>query len=375
MRFLSLLLPVLLISGILCPLRACGEDTVSCQASLLIETQTGCILAEENGTRHLPIGSLAKLMTAYLAALAIEDGTLSPDMLLTAGNNVTGTKGAVIWLEAGDSITVAELLTGLLAGNANDAAAVLAQHISGSEEAFVMDMNAAAFDLGMRDTVFTSPQGYDDEASHSTARDLGILTCAVLSMPVLHEALTTWRTFIRDNTVEIVNENTLTRTMDGCLGVKAAHSAQAGQCLIAAAEHGELTCAAIVLGCPDETERFTAAKQLLRQGFSAYTTEFTGFSEEFLNPLKIRHGTEASVLLHTDVLPPLAVRKSTPSLQAVLVLPVYAQAPVRKGQLLGEVYFYDGDTLLYSSGLYAGKDVPAVTFRLAAQRVLRYLLT
>ncbi len=372
MKLLASALAVLLVLALL-PKSAAAQEEAA--ASLLIEARTGTILSEENADTPLPVGSLAKLMTAFLTASAIERGDLSTDTVLTAGNNVSAVKGAVIWLEPGDTITVGELLIGLIAGNANDAAAVLAQAVSGSEEAFVMDMNAAAFDLGMRSTRFTSPQGYDDPESFSTAADLGILACAVLEYDVLKPCLTTWRTFLREETVEIVNENTLTRTLDGCLGMKAAHSEAAGQCLIAACERDGMVCAAVVLGCADEDVRFSIANALLNKGFRNYRVTLPGFAEEFLMPLKVKGGTESAVLLELAALPELAVPGSAEDLQTVMVLPDYVQAPLIRGQPVGTVYFYSGDTLLCSAALLAADDVPEITAAFAFRKALRFLLT
>lgn len=347
----------------------------SAAAFLLLEAGTGTVLSEENADAVLPIGTLAKLMTAYLAAQAMENGKFTKETVITAGDAVTGTKGAVIWLEAGDTITADELLMGLLAGNANDAAAVLAVFLSGSTERFVMDMNAAAFDLGMRDTHFTSPQGYDDPMAYSTARDMGKLACAVLECESLVPYLTTWRTFIREESVEIVNENTLTRTLEGCLGLKAGHSEDAGQCLIAACERDGMVCAAVVLGCDDEDERFSIAKRLLNTGFSNYKLTLPALAEEFLMPLTIEGGTESAVLLELSALPELAVPQSAQELQTVLVLPEYVQAPVRKGQPVGMVHFYHEDTLLCSVPLLAADDVPEIRFSFAFRKVLRFLFS
>lgn len=364
--FLTLALMLLLLP--VCPVHA--EDAVP---TLLIEANTGCVLSEEHADLRVQPGSLSKLMTAYLTAQAIERGKLTADTRLTASDSVTGMQGAVIWLEKGDSLSADELLSALLVGNANDAAAVLADAVSGDAAHFVMDMNAAAFDLGMRDTRFTSPQGFDDPASYTTARDLGLLACAVLRCDVLTPHLTTWRTFIKDDTVELVNENTLTRTYDDCRGLKAAHSGERYS-LIAAAERDGMLCTAIVLDCPDKDERFRIAKQLLGSGFSGYKLASPGYDEEFLVPLRIRGGTEQAVLLELRRLPMLAIPKSA-SLTSVTVLPDFREAPVAKGEQVGTVYFYHDKTLLAESMLCAADSVPAMTFSASWERALHALFS
>jgi len=371
------ILSFLLAVGLLCwylPFSVHAEDTA--KAILLAEASTGNILIEENADTLLPIGSLAKLMTAYLTAKAIDSGQLQLDTILTAGESVTGLGGASIWLQAGDKATVDELLSGLLIGNANDSAEVLAKAISGDTKTFVMDMNASAFELGMHSTWFTSPQGFDDANAHSTARDLSRLACAVLECDILTPYLTTWRTVIREDSTpaDLVNENTFTRTMEHCKGLKACHSPECGQCIIASAEQNGMVCIAIVLGCEDEDERFTIAKRLLKNGFANYKVTVPAFSEEFLQPLTIKGGTENAVLLEVAELPALAV-SGEEQLETVIVLPEFMQAPVRKNFPVGMVYFYHEKTLLCEVPLLTADSVEKMTFSHAWGKVKRYLFS
>lgn len=343
-------------------------------AFLLMEANTGSILKQEYADEIRPVGSLAKLMTAYLTAKAIEKQEISLDTVMTAGESVTGMQGAVIWLKAGDQITVRELLLGLITGNANDTAAVLADRISGSSERFVMDMNAAAFDLGMKLTRFANPQGFDELQAYSTAYDMALLCRAVLGCPVLEECLTTWRTFILNHTVELVNENTFTRTLTSCKGLKASHSAESGYCLTAAAESDGMTCIAVILNAPDEDSRFVLAKKLLNAGFSQYQITLPAFAEEFLRPLKIHDGTESSVLLELSSQPALTVPAGT-QIQAVMVLPEFAEAPVKYHQQVGRVCFYQDKTLLCECALLSSEEIPEMTLQSACGKVLHFLFS
>ena len=343
------------------------------ESRVLAEVSTGRSLYEEGADIRRPVGSLAKLMTAYLTGCAIEAGELTPETVLTAGQEVEGMPGAVIWLLPGDAVSVHELLLGLITGNAGDAAAVLACGVSGSVEDFVMDMNAACFDLGMRSTRFADPQGFDRPESFSTARDMACLACAVLGCEALAPFLNIWRTFIREDSVELVNENTLTRTLEGCRGLKAAHSADSGYSVIAAAQRDGMCLTAVVLGSTEE-ERFGAAKTLLQQGFSGYRVVTPGFSAEFLRPLRIRGGTQSAVIPEPSGLAPLAVPAGVQP-EAVLVLPEYAQAPVRQGQVLGRVYFYAGETLLSEAALVCPEEVPRLTLGVSLRQVLELLFS
>ncbi len=346
------------------------EAAPEAAAYVLMECGTGTVLDEQNGDMQMSVGTMAKLMTALLAGEMLQSGQWQTDTMLTASDCVDGIKGAVIWLLPGDTMSVEELLKGLIIGNANDAAAVLAEQISGSAEDFVMDMNARAFELGMRNTVFTSPQGYDDPAAYSTAHDLGLLCCALSELECLVPYFTTWRDFLRDGATELVNENTFARTYEGMIGWKAGHSEAAGWCIAAGAEKDGMQCAAIILGTPDEDSRFALARSLLRQGFSQYQVTLPGFSSEFMKPIAVRGGVSQSVEIEAANLNGLVVPKSDPSLTTVLVLPDYVNAPVEKGRKIGVAAFYNGDTLLLETPLVAKESVEEMTIEEAVRKIL-----
>ncbi len=348
-----------------------AEDEIPEPAAyVLMECSTGTVLDSMNADEKLPVGTMAKLMTALLAGEALESGKWNSDTLLTASDCVDNTKGAVIWLVSGETMTVEDILKGLIIGNANDAAAVIAESISGSTDDFVMDMNARAFELGMRDTRFTSPQGYDDENAYSTAHDIGLLCCALSECEVLLPYFTTWRDFLRDGATELVNENTFARTFDGMTGWKAGHSEAAGWCLAAGAERDGMECAAVILGSPDEDSRFAFARQIFKKGFSGFTLTLPGFSSEFMKPVKVRGGVSGSVEVTAGDLSGLVVPVSDTALETVLVLPEYIHAPVEKGRRIGTIAFYNGDTLLLEASLRAKESVEAMTIATAAEKLL-----
>lgn len=370
-KLIYIFLSLIIISANIPTLRADAEDDIpEPLAYVLMECSTGTVLDENNGNTRLPAGTMAKLMTALLAAEMIESGRWHKDMLLTASDCVNGTKGAVIWLQSGESMTVDGLLKGLIIGNANDAAAVIAENISGSSEDFVMDMNARAFELGMRDTRFTSPQGYDDETSYSTAHDIGLLCCKLSEYDCLTDYFTTWRDFLRDGATELVNENTFARTYEGMTGWKAGHSEASGWCIAAGAERDGMECAAVILGSPDEDSRFAYARKLLKKGFSQYTITLPGFSPEHMKPVRVRGGISHSVELRAESLSGLVVPASDTSLEAVMVLPRYIHAPVEAGRPVGTIAFYNGDVLLHETPLVAKESVDAMTASEAVRKLL-----
>lgn len=330
-------------------------------ASALMEAESGTLLGGTDPDAQVPIGSLTKLMTVYLAAEAVAEGSLTLQTMLTAPPSAQEEQGAVIWLTGGEKMSVEDLLKAVIIGNANDAAVTLAVQLAGSVSAFVGEMNAAAFSLEMRSTRFTDCTGNSD-ANRSTARDIAKLCRILLKYDFLKPAFTTWRTFLRDGKTELVSENTLTRTYDGILGCKAGHGSACGYTLAIAAKTDKMCCIAVVLGCDDENERFTYGKNLLSNGFSNFLVTTPDFQTEFLRPLPVTQGTARSVCLHTDALLSIAAPIGA-ELSGVVVLPKYAEAPVRKEQPLGTVAVYCGDTLVYEVPLLAAEAVPRQSFR------------
>ena len=224
-RMCAIGMAVLLVWLGLCRISASAEETeIPAAAYVLMEAETGTVLLESNGDAPFSCGTMAKLMTALLTAEQLTSGSWTLETELTAGEEVSGISGAVIWLVPGEKMTVSDLLKGLIIGNAGDAAAMLAVGISGDAASFVMEMNARAFDLGMRSTRFDAPQGSNAETQYTTAADLARLCRALSEYDVLMPYFQTWRDFLRGEETELVNENTFARTDDTSIGFKACHT-------------------------------------------------------------------------------------------------------------------------------------------------------
>ncbi len=328
--------------------------------TVLMEADSGVVLDGSSYDQICGAGSLTKLMTVYLTALAINEGRLTAESIVLAPAAAQEQKGAVIWLETGDKISVGDLLKAVIIGNANDAAVTLACAIGGTERQFVMDMNSAAFTLGLRNTRFADATGNSAENT-STPRDIALLCRALLDFPDLTPIFTTWRDFVRDGATELVSENTLTKNYGGLLGFKAGHGDASGYTLAVAAEREGFCCIAVVMGCADEDGRFAQGKSLLAKGFAGYTVTTPDFSTEFMKPVSVRHGMDAAVLTEPQALFSAAVPKGE-SISCVVILPQYVEAPVARGDVIGRVAFYCGNTLLYDTALCAAADIERRNF-------------
>lgn len=342
-------------------------------SSVLAEASTGTIICSENSDLKMPQGSLCKLMTVLLAAEEIAEGKLLLDETLTASANANSQQGAVIWLMQGEVISVDELLKAVIIGNANDATMVLAEHIGGDEEGFVDMMNARAFELGMRNTVYKSCTGHEDNGQYSTAEDTVRLATELLKHDFLRKYFTTWIDNVRNEQTELVNENKLVRTYEGITGMKAGRSAQSGFSLVLTAERDGNGFISVVMGCEDKDGRFNIAKSLMATGFSTYKVTTPSFEDEFLRPIDVHGGKQKSVMLKAEALTELVVRKSGGELSTAVLIPDYIEAPVKKGQVVGRVGFYSGDTLLYETNLVACEKIEKNDFSNSMRKIMDIL--
>lgn len=328
------------------------------KAYVLMEAETQTVIEGQNENIRLNAGYLSKLMSLLLVAEDIERGEYSLTDTLTASDSVTGTKGSVIWLESGDTITVEELLKSVIIGNANDAMTVIAERSAGSVETFVMDMNARAFELGLRDTVFTSPYGYYDENECTSAHDMAVICCELAKHEVLLPYFSTWRDFVKNGQTELVNENTLARTYERHIGFKACHSDDSGYCIAEGGRNESGTAfVAVVLGAENDDVSFKTAKKLLKSGFSGYKVMLTMFPDEMMKPLSIRNGVRSSVELGIAAQGKAAIPKESGKLRTRVVIPDYIDAPVRAEQKVGTAAFYNNDTLVFETDIITKSDV------------------
>lgn len=345
------------------------------QSSVLMEAESGQIIINENGCKKVPVGTLVKMMTVLLTAEAIENGDIDADTMVTASPYANSMKQATIWLMAGEKMSVSDLLKSVIIGNANDASVALAEKIYGSETDFVMHMNTRAFELGMHDTVYVNCTGYDDERAYSTACDTALLARELIKHDILVEYMTTWHDYVRGQQTELVNENVLSRTYEGMLGVKAGHSQMSGNCIAFAASQKNQTFISVVLGCSDEDERFSIAKKLINTGFAGYQTAVPNLRSEYILPVRVKGGMESAVSVRTDKLPVLSVPKGRDDdISCVIIIPRYINAPVHKNQKIGSACFYLDDTLLCSTDIMTENDVPAVTIINALEELYIKLL-
>jgi serine-type D-Ala-D-Ala carboxypeptidase (penicillin-binding protein 5/6) len=264
------------------PPPADSPPELSSPSAVLVDLDSGEVLFDRAGGRRRPIASTTKIMTALLV---LESATPFDEVI--ASDNAVLEEGAELGLGEGERIPVRELLYALMLQSANDAAVALAEHVGGSVDAFIEEMNNRTREMGLTDTRFASPNGLDD-SGHSTARDLAAITVEAFRSPTFAETVgAKFRTIPAQEgpARRIQNRNALLWLYPDALGVKTGYTAAAGFCLVAAAERDGLRLATVVLGAPGEP--FSEAAALLNYGFEAYERRQVVRLGDRLDPIRV----------------------------------------------------------------------------------------
>ena len=354
----------LLAAFALCVSAAAAGPAVSCPSALLMEKQTGTVLfAQDEHTPREP-ASVTKIMTLLLVMEAIDSGALSYDDVVTGSAHAAGMGGSQIWLKENEQMTVRDLLKAVCIVSGNDAAVALAEHLAGSEDAFVERMNARAQELGMNDTHFVNCTGLPAAGHLTSACDIALMSRElILHHPDIRQFTTVWMDSLRGGESMPVNTNKLIRFYDGATGLKTGSTGSAGYCLSATAEKNGMELIAVVLKGKTSDERFSDAKSLLNYGFSTWSL-VTVTPDEVLPPVPVMlgvRGTVQPVLTSENTL--LVEKTLANGLTKEVALAESVAAPVYAGDTLGQLTVRDaaGNTVA-ELPILAGEDVGHVTF-------------
>jgi D-alanyl-D-alanine carboxypeptidase (penicillin-binding protein 5/6) len=349
---------------------------ITAEAALLMEETSGKILFEKNPDKPLPPASITKIMTMLLVMERIDQGKAAFSDMVVTSERAMKMGGSQIWLEAGEEMSLEDLMKSIAIVSANDASVAVAEHIAGSEEAFVDMMNKRGQELGMTGTNFVNASGLPDPNHYSTARDIALMSRALLRYPKVHEWFTTWIDYVRDGKNILVNTNRLIKSYDGVDGLKTGFTEEAGYCLAATAKKGSLRLISVVLKIPDSTTRFKEASALLDFGFRHFTGVELAREGQVAGRVEVTRG----VIDHVDVIclePLVAVvpRGEEDGVKSEIVLANKVDAPVAKGQKIGEMLALTEDgSMIGRIPLVASEDVNRGNIFTVVFRITRNLI-
>ena len=318
---------------------------VAAPSAVLIERETGTVLYARDETERRPPASVTKVMTLLLIAEAVDSGELALDDMVTASERAASMGGSQIWLEVGEQLSVSDMIKCVAVVSANDCAVALAEHLCGSEAAFVERMNQRAEELGLENTQFTNCTGlFDDTAHYTCALDIAVMSRELLGHEWIKDYTTIWMDSVRDGASELTNTNKLVRYYEGCTGLKTGYTSTAMYCLSASAERDGTEYIAVIMHAESIESRNKDASALLDYGFANFRLCPLTSGEE-LPEVAVELGTEASVTPVYDGGGAVLLRtKDAQRLSWSLDLPESVAAPVRAGERLGTL------TLSNSSG-------------------------
>ena len=351
------------------------ELDIPAKAAILIDAATGTVLYEQNAHTPLPPASVTKVMTMLLIMEAIDDGRIGWEDTVTASATAAAKGGSQIYLKEGETMSVSTLLKSVAVSSANDAACALAEHIAGSETAFVNAMNQRAKELGMNETNFVNCTGLDDDETaqnhRTSAYDIALMSRELLTKhPDIKKFTTIWMDTVRDGSFGLSNTNKLVRFYQGATGLKTGYTSQAGFCLSASAERDGMELIAVVLGCDTSAERFAACKSMLDHGFASYALIAPKLDSQVAVPVKL--GTQQQVQAVPASNGSVLIDKSQKNTVNVKVeLSDGVEAPVSQGQRLGTMTVTSGEQILAEIPLVAAQPVARLSWGQIFVRMLR----
>ncbi len=367
----ALLLSMLPLAGQAVELETAGKS------ALLMDVATGTILYEQNAHEALPPASVTKVMTMLLIMEAIDSGKIGWDDSVTASEAAAAKGGSQIYLKVGETMSVTDMLKSIAVSSANDCACAMAEHIAGSESAFVDMMNAKAQTLGMKDTHFVNCTGLDDgqdAAEHKTsAHDIAVMSRELLkNHPDIKKFTTIWMDTVRDGAFGLANTNKMVRFYAGCTGLKTGFTSNAGYCLSASASRDGMELIAVVMGAKTSQDRFAACKSMLDYGFANFALYTPALQEGAAVPVTLGQAGRVSAIPAGEV--NLLVDKSQRSaITSEITLEETVTAPVSQGQRLGTLTVKSGEQILSEIPLVAEHSVMRLTWGQIFIRLLRQI--
>ena len=328
------------------------------KAVLLMEESTGNVLYEENADEQLPIASVTKIMTMLLIMEAVDNGTITLDDMISVSENAMSYGGSTMFLEAGEQLSVNDMLKGIAVASANDGCVAMAEHLAGSEAAFVEKMNKKAEELGMKNTHFMNTNGLDDDNHYSSARDVAIMSRELIKHKKIFDYTSIWADELRDGKFKLANTNKLVRFYDGANGLKTGSTSKALCCLSATALRDNMQLIAVVLGAPTSAKRFASARALLDYGFASYKINTLAEKNKEIERISVEKGInpDVSAVCGDDYFELVPKGDSTET-EVQIKIDEGITAPVRAGQKIGTMSFMRNGEETGCIDINAGEDV------------------
>ena len=330
---------------------------INARSYLVMDADTGQILAAKDEDKRYPPASLTKMMTAYILEYELNKGNVSQDDLVLISEKAWRTQGSRMFIREGTQVKLGDLMKGIIIQSGNDASVAVAEHIAGSESAFADLMNQHARLLNMDNSHFQNATGLPGENHYASAHDLAVLAQAIINRFPEHYGIYSEKYFTY-NKIRQPNRNKLLwrdKTVDG---LKTGFTNAAGYCLVASAKRDGMRLISVVMGAKDENARAQESQKLLAYGFRYFRTHKLYGANEVLNSAKVWGAMKDQVSLGLDQSLTVTIpRGQADKLQASMDIDKVIEGPVRKGQVFGKARVMLGDQLVAEQPLIALEDI------------------
>lgn len=343
-----------------------GEQfDVNGKSAVLIDARTGQVIFEKNSHEKLPPASVTKVMTMLLILEAVDKKQINLQDKVTISERAASMGGSQLFMEPGEQQTLETLMKGIAICSANDACVAASEYTGGSEEHFVEQMNKRAKELGMNDTNFVNTNGLPVSNHYTSAYDIALMSKELMKHDQVRQWFATWMTKItvglptkKTTELEITNTNKLIKFYPGANGVKTGYTDEALYCLSASATKGNMMLIAVVMGSPTSKIRFAEAAKLLDYGFALYDTVPIAGKDEVVGSITVEKGNSEFInAVPQNEISVLVKKDEKQTIKKEIKLPERIQAPIKKGDVVGEIIVYKNDQVLEKHPLVSESDV------------------
>lgn len=343
---------------------------LACKSAILMDAATGTVLYEQNADEALPPASVTKIMTLLLVMEAIDAGAIKLTDMVSTSANAASMGGSQIFLEEGEQMSVEDMVKSVVISSANDAAVALAEFVAGSEEAFVERMNKRAEELGMVNTHFENTNGLDDTVENHmiSARDIALMSRALIKHETILKYSSIWMDTIRDGTFGLTNTNRLVRFYKDATGLKTGSTAKAKFCVSATAKRDGMHLICVVMGADTRDIRNAIATKLLDYGFANYSLYHA--DAKTLDEIKVLGGVENTCGISYEAFDCIMPKGGEKKVELMVELDENLTAPVKVGEQVGKVIYRSNGEVLGEVPVLTTEKIDKISFWGLVERIL-----
>ena len=317
--------------------------SIAADGYVLMDAETHAILLEHNSREKLPPASLTKIMTSYVAAAEVAAGSVAMDDDVVVSENAWRAVGSRMFIDPNSSVKFSDLLRGVIIQSGNDASVAVAEHVAGSEQQFAVMMNATAKALGLEDSYFMNSAGLPDPDHYMSARDVALVSDALIRDYPEHYRIYAEREFEYNN-IKQPNRNRLLTLDPSVDGIKTGYTEEAGYCLAVSAKREDMRLISVVMGAESPTARTRETRKLLSYGFRNYRTQVILSEGEHVTDARVWFGTTESVPIGVgETVKKTLFQRVFDGINREVTLPDVIEAPVEAGTKLGEIRLIAAD--------------------------------